>query len=117
MESDNPCKSTPSVNNPIAAILKAIELFHDFACFVGGKMILTALLGGGKWYHLSIVMKTTLSQDTAFLKANPLLSLLQACRISDAHGISLASNYFGSPLIALINSSKRLLNKNICVTW
>ena len=47
MESDNPCKSTPSVNNPIAAILKAIELFHDFACFVGGKMILTALLGGG----------------------------------------------------------------------
>ena len=33
----------PSVNNPIVAILKAIELLHNVVCFVGGKIILTAL--------------------------------------------------------------------------
>ena len=37
------CNPMPSVNNSIAAMLKAIELFHTFFCFVGGKLIFTAL--------------------------------------------------------------------------
>ena len=56
---------------------------------------------------LDIAMKTTLSQDPAFLQANSLLSLPQACRIRDAHSKLVATKYFGSPLIRLINSSKR----------
>ena len=54
-------------------------------------------------------MKTALSQDTACHKALVSLftsrSLPQACKINDAHEIVLATNYFGSTLICLINSS------------
>ena len=66
------------------------------------------------------------SQKAACHKVNSaLISLFiftTSVQISDAQGILLATNDFGSPLISLINSSPRskqnsLLYKNICVAW